>query len=155
MVVVPAAAATPNSATANNIVLQRIWIPLIPQSCSSELGTLAEGGELGPDDRGCDRVVDKGEGRKAAIGTGDHPLAPYDVGILADPLGDEPGMLDEIGRRVDDPGNQDLVVRYVLFAQILPFMRVPRIGRFERQARRTCAHAEVERLSQRDVVGVR
>src|SRR6516165_3288706 len=126
MVVVPAAAATPNSATANNIVLQRIWIPLIPQSCSSELGALGEGGELGPDDRGCDRVVDKGEGRKAAIRAGNHPLAPNDVGVMADPLGDQPRMLDEIGRRIDDPRNEDLVIGNFLVAQILPLMRVAR-----------------------------
>ena len=100
--------------------MQRIWIPLIPQSCRGELGTLSECGELGPDDRGRHGVVDKGEGRKATIGTGNHPLAPNDVGVMADPLRNQPRMLDEIRRRIDDPGDQDLVIGNFLAAQQNP-----------------------------------
>src|SRR5438132_2998608 len=81
-----------------------------PQSCGSDPRTFGEGRELGPDDRGCHGVVDKGEGRKAAIGPGDHPLTADDVGVMANPLGDQPRMLDEIGRRIDHPRYEDLVV---------------------------------------------
>ena len=45
-----------------------------------------------------------GEGREAAIGTGNHPFAPDDAGKLLDALRDQFGMLDEIGRRIEDPG---------------------------------------------------
>ena len=41
----------------------------------------------------------QGEGGEAAIGAGDDPLAADDVGVIRDPLGNQPGMLDEIGRR--------------------------------------------------------
>jgi hypothetical protein len=51
---------------------------------------------------------------------------------LADPLRDEPRMLDEIGCRIDDAGDQDLVVGDFRTAQIFPFMRMAGIGRLER-----------------------
>src|SRR6266481_5179254 len=98
-----------------------------PQSCGGDAGAFGEGCELGPDDRGCDGIVDKGEGRKAAIGAGDHPLAPDDLGIVADPLREQPRMLDEIGRRIDHPRYEDLVVGNFRLPQILPLVRVPGI----------------------------
>jgi hypothetical protein len=64
-------------------------------------------------------------------------------------------MLNEIGRRIDDPGDKDLVLRNFLVAQILPLMSVPGIGRFKRQAGRSRPHRDIKGLGQRDVVGVR
>ena len=56
---------------------------------------------------------------------------------------------------INDAGDQDLVVGDFCAAQILPFMRMARIGRLERQSGRPRPHAHVEDLGQRDVVGVR
>src|ERR1700736_4243439 len=50
-----------------------------PQSCGGDARSFGEGVKLGPDNRRGDRVVDKGEGRKAAIGAGDHPLTADDI----------------------------------------------------------------------------
>ena len=47
---------------------------------------------------------------RAAIGRGDDPLPADDVGETNDPLGDEFGMLDDIGGVTDDPGQDQLVV---------------------------------------------
>src|SRR5207253_3242724 len=69
-----------------------------------------------------------GKGAKAAIAAGDHPLAPDDVGELADALGDELGMLDIIGRGIEHSRYQDLVVGQPGLPPYRPFMRMPRVG---------------------------
>ncbi|MFL5268555.1 MAG: hypothetical protein ACJ8AH_18495 [Stellaceae bacterium] len=77
-------------------------------------------------------MLTKAKVAKPPIGAGDHPLSPDNVGVMADPLRDQPRMLDEIRGRVDDAGDQDLVVRDFRTAQVFPFMRVTRVGRLER-----------------------
>jgi hypothetical protein len=74
---------------------------------------------------------------------------------MANPLRDQPRMLDEIGCRVDHPGYQYLVVGDFCTAQIFPLVRMPRIGRLERQPGRTRPHAHVKNLCERNVVSVR
>ncbi len=49
-------------------------------------------------------------GAETAIDAGDQPLAVDHVGVAQNALRHEPRMLDEIGRRIDDAGNEDLVV---------------------------------------------
>jgi hypothetical protein len=48
--------------------------------------------------------------RIPAIGTCEHPLAADDAGIAANPLGNEPRVLDEICCRVEHPWDQHFVV---------------------------------------------
>jgi hypothetical protein len=40
-------------------------------------------------------------GAEAAIGTGEHILAPDEVGVAHEPLGHEIGMLDKVGAIAD------------------------------------------------------
>ena len=49
-----------------------------------------------------------GEGAEAAIDTRDDVLAADDRGVTLDPLGDQLGVLDEVGGRVDHPGHEHL-----------------------------------------------
>src|SRR5262245_5325743 len=72
-----------------------------------------------------------GESPEAAIAAGDHALAADDVGKAADALRDELGMLDVVGRGVEHARYQDLVVGQLDMLPHRPFMRVPRIGRFD------------------------
>ena len=59
---------------------------------------------------------------EAAIGAGEYPLAPNDIGKFADALGNQNGMLDEIAGRIDDPGYQHLVVGNFCRLPILPLV---------------------------------
>ena len=47
----------------------------------------------------------------AAIGAGQHVLAPDELRIAHEALGDEIGMLDEIGAMADDAGNERRALR--------------------------------------------
>src|SRR5215469_18388597 len=105
-----------------------------PQLFTGDPRPLGQRRQLCPDYGGCNSIVDEGEGGEPAVGSRNDAFAPDNVGIVADPLRDQPGMLDKIGCRVDDPGDQDLVVGDFCTAQILPFMRVARIGSLERQS---------------------
>jgi len=56
-------------------------------------------------------------------------------------LGDEARVLDEIGRRIDEAGHQDLVVGDPGLLQILPLMGMARVGRSKRSA---CGRARMQ-----------
>ena len=87
--------------------------------------------ELRPDDAVGHRRLGAHRGAEAAIDAGDDALAADDVGIAPDALRHEARMLDEVGGRIDDAGDQDLVVGNVDRLEILPFMLVARIGALE------------------------
>ena len=71
---------------------------------------LAQRRELGPDHVFGDAPA-PGRGVEAAIGAGHHAPRIADVPRHAfEPVGDDLGMLDEIGQRIDDAGDDDLVV---------------------------------------------
>src|SRR5215469_2076084 len=95
--------------------------PSAPQLFTGDPRPLGQRRQLCPDYRRCNSIVDEGEGGEPAVGSRNDALAPYDIGIIADPLRDQPRMLDKIGRRVDDPGDQDFIVGDLRIAQIFPF----------------------------------
>jgi DNA-binding NtrC family response regulator len=62
-----------------------------------------------------DRRRDGGDARERpepAVGAGDHALGPHAADEALDPLGHELGVLDVVGRGIDDSGHQDLARRY-------------------------------------------
>src|SRR5581483_7933128 len=82
-----------------------------PQLARGDVGALAAGLELGPYHVVGDQLV-AGEGAEAAVARGDDPAAVADgIDRLADAVGDDLRMLDEVGRGVDHAGNQDELVR--------------------------------------------
>src|SRR5436309_907397 len=89
----------------------KIVIPSVARDLSSSLGklpellagyrgTLRQGLELGPGDVAVDAAA------QSAIGRGDHPLLAYQLGKSPDTLGDQLGMLDDVGG-VTDHARQD------------------------------------------------
>jgi hypothetical protein len=78
---------------------------------------------------------------QAAIGAGDHVLAPDDAGKPSDALGDRLGMLDEIGGMGDDTGDQRLAFRQLNPLPDAPFMLVARIGGLKGNRRRPAPRA--------------
>src|SRR5437762_406957 len=75
-----------------------------PQLVAGEGGALRQRFELGPGNLRVDAAAE------TAIGRGDDPLAADDLGKAQNAVGDQLGMLDDIGRVADDSGQQDLVV---------------------------------------------
>ena len=69
--------------------------------------------------------------------------------------GDQFRMLDVVGAGVDDAGDQHLVVRDLRIAPHRPFMRMPRIGRLERDRLRLRLQDDRQHLLQRNVEVVR
>src|SRR5262245_37008980 len=59
--------------------------------------------ELGPGDLRFNLVDRPRESREAAVGTCYDALPPDDFGVAHKTLGDQFRMLDEVGRRVEDP----------------------------------------------------
>src|SRR5262245_3652114 len=80
----------------------------LPELPGRERGAFSQRFELHPYDLGVDLDA-PGESPEAAIDPGDHALRPNDAGILEDAVGDQLGMLDDVGGRVDDARNDDLV----------------------------------------------
>jgi hypothetical protein len=72
-----------------------------PQLLAGDACALSEGPELRPGDRR-HHGGRPGEGREAAVDAFDDVLAPHQLGIAYDALGDELRVLDEVGGRVDD-----------------------------------------------------
>ena len=75
-------------------------------------------------------VTDR-EQAEAAVAACHYPLGPYDGGKACKPLGNQFGMFDKIGCRIEHAGNQDLVVRDVGFRPQLPFVSMAWIGGLE------------------------
>jgi hypothetical protein len=64
-------------------------------------------------------------------------------------------MLDEIVGRVDDAGNQDLVVRNPDRLEVFPFVIVTRIGGLDADCLRPRFEGDVDDFQKRQIVGVR
>src|SRR6185437_6195323 len=101
--------------------LPRLRLP--PQALARNRRAFDHGGELLEGDIGVELAIAR-ESAEAAIGSGNHALAPNDRGEAGDALGDELGMLDIIGRGVEHAGNEDLVRRQRDLLPQPPFMRV-------------------------------
>ena len=64
-------------------------------------------------------------------------------------------MLDEIRRRIDDAGNEDLVVGDFYRLEVLPFVVVARIGGLDADRLHARLEGDVDDLGHRQIVGVR
>src|SRR6185312_11558508 len=97
-----------------------------PERAACQLCALAQRLELGPGDLRMDAAA------QAAIRAGDDALAPDRLRIGDDPVGDQLGMLDHIGRMTDDAGDQQLAVRKPRLAPDLPFVLMADIACLDR-----------------------
>src|SRR5215469_16299637 len=80
------------------------------QPLRCERGAVAQGCELRPDDVLGD-PAHAGGGIETAVGSGNDPTRVADrPRDLLEARGDDFGMLDEIRQRINDPGNDDLIV---------------------------------------------
>src|SRR4051812_23861513 len=93
--------------------------------------------------------------REAAVRACDHVLAPDEAGQPDDALGDEFGMLDDVGGVADHAGNQHRILRQLELFPQSPFMLVPRIGELDRVSARAYLQHEVGDILERDVRHVR
>ncbi len=69
---------------------------------------------------------------ETAVGCGDDVLASDQVGEADDAVGDQLGMLDDVGGVADDARKEDLAVGQLDVLPDLPFVLVPDIARLER-----------------------
>src|SRR3954453_19825254 len=99
--------------------LVRIWSelvftvpPLTPELARGERSTLDQRFELCPGDLRMDAAAE------TAIGRGDDPLPADQVGKTKDALGDEVGVLDDIGGVADNAGQDHLVVRQLVLPDL-------------------------------------
>jgi hypothetical protein len=129
--------------------------PLRPQLLAGDRRAFAECGEFCPDDRVRHHRLGAHGGAETAIDAGDQPLAIDHLRIAADALRDEARMLDEIGRRVDDAGNEDLVVGDFDRLEVFPFVVVARIGGLDAERLHARLERDVDYLGHRQIVGVR
>src|SRR5262249_21451258 len=106
----PASSRTRTSAWGTSISSVVIGGPLSPELLRGEARAFRHGLELGPRDLGLHLVDRPREGREAAIGPGDHALAPHDLRVADEALRDQLGVLDEVGRRVEHARNDHAIV---------------------------------------------
>src|SRR5690348_10191334 len=96
----------------------------LPQLPGRQLRALGHRLELGPGDLGLDDVGRPRERGEAAVGAGDDALAPDDLGVADEPLGDQLRMLDEVGRRVEHARDDHAIVRQADLAEHHPLVLV-------------------------------
>src|SRR5215470_15586173 len=85
-------------------------LPLLPELPGRQPRALGHRLELGPGDLGLDLVDRPRERREAAVGARDDALAPDDLGVADEALGDQLRVLDEVGRRVEHARDDHAVV---------------------------------------------
>src|SRR6266849_1671218 len=99
-----------------------------PELASGEPGPLRQGGELQPYRRRVD-VVEPGARRgKATIGAGDDVLPSHDPGEANDALGDQLGVLHQVGGVADHARDQDHTGRWLELLEDVVLVLVPRIS---------------------------
>ena len=87
---------------------------------------------------------------EAAVDAGHHPLAADEPGVALDALGDELGVLDVVGLRLDHAGAENLVVGHVRRLEQRPLVRVARVGALEQDRLRRGLPHEVDDVGQID-----
>src|SRR5215471_9189809 len=110
--------------------------------------------QLEPHDIRIDSEVGGAAG-EPAIGARYQVLAPHYACPSLDSLGDQLGMLDEVGDRVDDTRYQHLVRRELAPLEHPPFMLVAWIARFEHNSRRARLEHDVDDVLEFNIVIVR
>ena len=125
-----------------------------PQLRAGDACALREGTELRPGNRR-HHGGRTSEGREAAVDACDDILAPHDVRIARDALGDELRVLDEVGRRVDHARDEAFPVGQLHFFEDGPFVLMTRVSALEADRRGPCLQHRLDDLTQRNVVIVR
>src|SRR5690606_7641897 len=126
----------------------------LPELFRGEPGALGHRRELGPDDIRIDGGL-ADPGPVAAVAARDDVLAPDQLCVAADALGDQLGMLDEVRLRFEHAGDQHLALRQLDRLKHRPFVRVARVGRFERDGAGTGLEDHVDNVAERHVAMVR
>src|SRR5206468_7785776 len=78
-----------------------------PELARGQPRTLGQGGELPPGHAGMGVVEPDAGGGEAAVGARDDVVASHDPREPDDALGDQLGVLHEVGSVADDAGDQD------------------------------------------------
>src|SRR5712692_9132820 len=110
-------------------------------------------GELRPNHVGIDRGL-ADPGAVAAITAGDDVLAPDQLGVAGDALGDELRMLDEVRLRLDHTGNQHLAGGQLDPLEQRPLVPMARIGGLERDRGGPRRKYDVDDVGKRHVMMV-
>src|SRR3982074_3254347 len=92
--------------------------------------------------------------RKAAIGSGDHILAAQGLRVADDALGDEFGVLDDVGGVADDTRDQYFALGQFDVLPDFPLMFVARIGPFDQEGADIGLHQYVDDVLERHVGGM-
>ena len=69
---------------------------------------------------------------EAAIGAGDDVLAPYHPGEVEDAVGDDLGVLDDVGGVADDARDEDFSVGQLDVSPDFPLVLVPDVAGLDR-----------------------
>ena len=88
---------------------------------------------------------------KPAIGAGQHILAPDEARVAHEALGDEIGVLDEIGAMADDAGDEGRAVGQLQILEDPPFVLVTRVGGLNRIAPGIDPENEVNDVLEREI----
>ncbi len=102
----------------------------LPETIRGNLRSFCKRLQLVPGDFTIDGAVTRERG-KSAVGAGDNPLLSNQLGILLDALCNQLGMLDKVGRQIDDPGNENVVIRQLDLLPDRPFVGMSCVGAFE------------------------
>jgi hypothetical protein len=124
-----------------------------PHSSREAIRALGERGELGPLDLLVD-AVDEGALGEAAVGSGQHVLAPHDVGQPDEALGDEVGVLDDVGVVGDDTRDELLALRKRHVLPHPPLVLVAGVGLLHGVVAGVDLEDEPDGVAQRRVVGM-
>src|SRR5215831_16431644 len=125
-----------------------------PQLPAGDAGALRESTELRPGDRRY-HSGRASEGCEAAVDASDDILAPHQVRVAYDALGNELRMLDEISRRIDHAWDDAFPVWQLHFFEDGPFVLVPGVGALKGDRRGPCLQHWLDDLTQGNVVVVR
>src|SRR5277367_1999765 len=117
----------------------------VPELLGREPGAGGQSLQLCPGDLWVDAPAEP------AIGAGDDILAANDVGVAHDPVGDDLGMLHDVGSVADDAWDEQLAVRKLHVFPNAPFMFMANIARLHRIGGGVDAEYEVDDVLQRNV----
>src|SRR5215470_17217915 len=148
----PASSRTRTSAWGTSISSAvMVTLRLLPELLGGQPRALGHRLELGPRDLGLDDVDGPREGREAAVGPRDHALAADDLGVADEPLGDQLGVLDEVGRRVEHARDDHAIVGQPDLAEHDPFVLVSGVRALERERLRLGLEGDRQELAEWDV----
>src|SRR5207248_11319132 len=116
-----------------------------PELAGGQCRALGQRFELGPGD------VRVNPAAETAVGRGDDPLPADQVREAKDALGDELGVLDDIGSVADHTGQDHLFVRQFDVLPHLPFVLVADISGLERVGVRVDRQHDIDDVAHRDV----